>query len=163
VRIPADNLLGDVDGGWAAMMQRLPQERLSTAISNVAHAARAVEVTLDHVRDRQAFGRPIGAFQHNKFLMAELVTDVEVAQVYVDHCLARHVTGALDATGAAKAKYWSADVQNRVIDACVQLHGGYGYMAEYEVARAWTDARVSRIWAGTNEIMKELIGRSLGL
>ena len=163
VRLPADNLLGEVDGGWAAMMQRLPQERLSTAVSNVAHAERAVELTLEHVRSREAFGSPIGSFQHNKFLLAELVTELEVTRVYVDRCLALHVDGRLDATGAAKAKYWSADVQNRVIDACVQLHGGYGYMAEYDVARAWADARVSRIWAGSNEIMKELIGRSLGL
>jgi alkylation response protein AidB-like acyl-CoA dehydrogenase len=163
VRVPADNLLGTVDGGFPSMMQRLAQERLSTAISNLAHARGALDATLAYVKERTAFGQPIGSFQHNKFELASMVTTLDVTQSFVDQCLAHHVRGELDAVDAAKAKYWSADVQNQVIDRCVQLHGGYGYMREYDVARAWTDARVTRIWAGTNEIMLELIGRSLGL
>jgi alkylation response protein AidB-like acyl-CoA dehydrogenase len=162
VRVTDDAVIGEVGGGFAAMMERLPQERLHTACVNVAHAAAALDRTLAYAREREAFGRPIGSFQHNRFLLAELVTEVEVTQVYVDRCIEARVAGELSAIDAAKAKWWSAEVQNRVIDACVQLYGGYGYMDEYEVARAWTDARVTKIWAGTNEIMKELIGRSLG-
>jgi alkylation response protein AidB-like acyl-CoA dehydrogenase len=163
VRVPAENVLGEVGAGFRAMMQRLPLERLSSACGNLAHAAHALELTLGYVRDRRAFGRPVGSFQANRFLLAELVTLVEVSQAYVDRCLAEHAEGTLDPVDTAKLKWWTADVQNRVLDACVQLHGGYGYMAEYEVARAWADARVTRIWAGSNEIMKELVGRSLGL
>jgi alkylation response protein AidB-like acyl-CoA dehydrogenase len=163
VRVPAGNLLGEEGRGWAHMMERLPQERLSTAISNVAHARAALDATLAYVKERTAFGQPVGSFQHNRFLLAELTTTLDVAQVFVDHCLAQHVAGTLDPTQAAQAKYWTAEAQNRVIDACVQLHGGYGYMDEQPVARAWADARITRIWAGTDEIMKELIGRSLGL
>jgi alkylation response protein AidB-like acyl-CoA dehydrogenase len=163
VRLGPEALLGEVDGGFKAMMERLAQERLHVAVANVAHARRAVEVTLAYARDRRAFGRPIGTFQHSRFLLAELVTQLDVAQTFVDRCVELHVASALSAVDAAKAKWWSAEVQNQVIDACVQLHGGYGYMSEYEVARAWTDARVSKIWAGSNEIMKELVGRDLGL
>jgi alkylation response protein AidB-like acyl-CoA dehydrogenase len=163
VRVPAGNLLGEEGRGFAHMMERLPQERLSTAISNVAHARAALEATLAYVKERTAFGQAIGSFQHSRFLLAELATTLDVAQVFVDRCLGLHVQGALGGTESAQAKYWSAEAQNRVIDACVQLHGGYGYMDEQPVARAWADARVTRIWAGTDEIMKELIGRSLGL
>ena len=116
-----------------------------------------------YAKDRKAFGQPIGTFQHNKFLLAELVTRVEVTQAYVDQCVVAHTEGELTAVDAAKAKWWTAQVQNDVLDHCVQLHGGYGYMNEYRVARAWRDARVTKIWAGSNEIMKELIGRDLGL
>lgn len=163
VRLPAAAVIGEVGGGFAAMMERLPQERLHVACANISHARRAVETTLAYVKDRSAFGRPIGTFQHSRFLLAELVTELDVTQVFLDRCVELHVGGELSAVDAAKAKWWSADVQNRVVDACVQLHGGYGYMSEYEVARAWTDARVSKIWAGSNEIMKELVGRDLGL
>jgi alkylation response protein AidB-like acyl-CoA dehydrogenase len=163
VRLPPENLIGELGRGFASMMERLPVERLSSACGNVAHAATALEHTLEYVRERRAFGRPVGSFQANRFLLAELVTLVDVTQAYVDQCLLEHVEGSLDPTATAKAKWWTADVQNRVLDACVQLFGGYGYMAEYEVARAWSDARVTKIWAGSNEIMKELIGRSLGL
>jgi alkylation response protein AidB-like acyl-CoA dehydrogenase len=162
-RVPAENLLGELNRGFTHMMELLPQERLSAAIANLSHAAGAVESTIAYVKERKAFGRPIGSFQHNRFLLAELVTQLDVAQAYVDRCLEAHVAGRLTAVDAAKAKWWSAEVQNRVLDACVQLHGGYGYMQEYEVARAWCDARVTTIWAGSNEIMKELIGRDLGL
>jgi alkylation response protein AidB-like acyl-CoA dehydrogenase len=163
VRLERDAVIGEVGGGFAAMMERLAQERLHVAVANLAHARAAVETTLAYATDRQAFGRPIGTFQHNRFVLAELVTELDVSQAYVDRCVELHLGSELTAVEAAKAKWWSAEVQNRVIDACVQLHGGYGYMTEYAVTRAWADARVTKIWAGTNEIMKELIGRELGL
>ncbi|MFC5817561.1 acyl-CoA dehydrogenase family protein [Nonomuraea harbinensis] len=163
VRVPHGNVIGEVDGGFVHMMERLPQERLSAAVSNVANAAQILRETIEYAKERRAFGRPVGAFQYNKFRLAELVTQIEVSQAYVDQAIAAHAEGRLTAVDAAKAKWWSAHVQNEVIDACVQLHGGYGYMNEYRVARAWRDARVTPIWAGSNEIMKELIGRDLGL
>jgi alkylation response protein AidB-like acyl-CoA dehydrogenase len=163
VRVPQANVIGEVDQGFIHMMERLPQERLGAAVSNIAHAAQILDETVEYARDRKAFGQSIGAFQHNKFLLAELVTRIEVSQAYVDQAVMAHVDGELTAVDAAKAKWWSAQVQNDVLDACVQLHGGYGYMNEYRVARAWRDARVTKIWAGSNEIMKELIGRDLGL
>jgi len=162
-RVPVENLLGELDGGWLHMMQRLPQERISAAIGNTAHAAQALDQTLEYVRTRSAFGQTIGSFQHSKFLLAELVTKLEVTQAYVDACIAAHAAGRLTAADAAKAKWWSSQVQHDVLDACVQLHGGYGYMNDYPVARAWRDGRVTRIWGGTNEIMKEIIARDLGL
>jgi alkylation response protein AidB-like acyl-CoA dehydrogenase len=162
-RVAAENVIGEVGDGFRAMMARLPLERLGCAVGNVAHAANALGLTLDYVRERRAFGRPIGSFQANRFVLAELTTLVDVTQAHVDQCLAQHVAGRLDPVATAKAKWWTSDVQNRVLDTCVQLFGGYGYMAEYDVARAWADARVTKIWAGSNEIMKELIGRSLGL
>jgi alkylation response protein AidB-like acyl-CoA dehydrogenase len=161
--VPSANVIGEIGGGFAHMMERLPLERLGSACGNVAHAATALGLTLEYVRARHAFGRPVGSFQANRFLLAELDTHLDVTRVYVDRCLEAHVAGELAAVDTAKAKWISADVQNRVVDACVQLFGGYGYMEEYDVARAWADARVTRIWAGSNEIMKELIGRSLGL
>jgi alkylation response protein AidB-like acyl-CoA dehydrogenase len=157
------DVLGEVGQGFRHMIERLPQERLHVACVNLAHARRAVEITLEYVKERRAFGRTIGSHQHNRFLLAELVTELDVTQAFVDRCLQEHVGGALTAVQAAQAKWWSSDAQNRVLDACVQLFGGYGYMAEYAVARAWADARVTKIWAGSNEIMKELVGRSLGL
>jgi alkylation response protein AidB-like acyl-CoA dehydrogenase len=163
VRLPAEALLGEVNRGFDYMMERLPQERLSVAVANVAHAAAALETTLDYARERQAFGRPIGTFQHSRFLLAEMQTEVDAARAFVDQCVMAHVAGELTAVDAAKAKWWTAELQNRVLDGCVQLHGGYGFMDEYRVARFWADGRVSKIWGGTNEIMKDLIGRSMGL
>lgn len=162
VELPDANVIGEVGRGFAHMMEGLAQERLSSAVGNIAHAAAALEQTLEYTKQRHAFGRPIGSFQHNRFLQAELVTEVEVTQAFVDRCVHEHVSAKLDPVDAAKAKWWTSDVQGRVLDACVQLHGGYGFMEEYDVARAWADARVTRIWAGSNEIMKEIIGRSLG-
>jgi alkylation response protein AidB-like acyl-CoA dehydrogenase len=162
VRISADNLVGTLDEGFAHMMQRLPQERIGAAVANVAHASQILNETIGYARDREAFGRSIGSFQHNKFLLAELVTKVEVTQTYVDRCVLAHSRGVLSAIEAAKAKWWSAELQNEILDHCVQLYGGYGFMTEQRVARAWRDARVTKIWAGSNEIMKELIGRDLG-
>lgn len=163
VRVPSSNVIGEVDGGFVAMMERLPQERLGAAVANLAHAWSALEETLAYVKERRAFGQPVGSFQYNKFTLADLVTELEVTRAYVDQCVAAHAGGELTAVDAAKAKLWSSEVQGRVLDACVQLFGGYGYMREYRVARAWADARVTRIWAGSSEIMREIIGRDLGL
>jgi alkylation response protein AidB-like acyl-CoA dehydrogenase len=163
VRVPDAHRLGEVGQGFVSMMRLLPQERLSTAVTNVGHAARILHETIEYTKERRAFGQPVGSFQHNKFKIAELVTRMEVAQTYVDRCVLAHTRGELTAVDAAKAKWWSAETQNAVLDECVQLHGGYGYMNEYRVARAWRDARVTKIWAGSNEIMKEVIGRDLGL
>src|SRR3954451_10297863 len=163
VRLGDEQLIGEVDRGFHHMMEHLAQERLGSAISNTAHAQHAFAVTLDYIKSRKAFGRPVGTFQNSRFLAADLQTRLDVTQAFVDQCVAAHAEHKLSAVDAAKAKWWSAEVQNVVIDACVQLHGGYGYMEEYEVAHAWMDARVTKIWAGSNEIMKEIIGRDLGL
>jgi len=163
VRVSDANRIGEEGMGFIAMMQRLPQERIGAAIANTSHAAQILRETLAYTKERKAFGQAIGSFQHNKFKIAELVTKLEVTQAYVDDCVEAHAAGVLTAVDAAKAKWWSAQVQNDVLDECVQLYGGYGYMNEYRVARAWRDARVTKIWAGSNEIMKELIGRDLGL
>ncbi|WP_432168709.1 acyl-CoA dehydrogenase family protein [Streptomyces sp. bgisy031] len=163
VRVPAANVIGEVDRGFVHMMERLPQERIGGAVSNLAHAAQILDETLEYAKERRAFGQAIGSFQYNKFRLAEMVTQIEVTRAFVDQCVAAHVAGELAAVDAAKAKWWTAQVQNEVLDTCLQLHGGYGYMNEYRVARAWQDARVTKIWGGTNEIMKELIGRDLGL
>jgi long-chain-acyl-CoA dehydrogenase len=156
-------LLGEAGRGFGYMMARLPQERLSNAISNLAHARPVLADTIAYARERTAFGQPIGSFQNTKFLLAELATKVDVTQSFVDECIVDHVAGRLDGVKAAKAKWWTAQVQNELLDACLQVFGGYGYMLEYRVAKAWTDARVTKIWAGSNEIMKEIIGRGLGL
>ena len=163
VRVPDSNRIGDEGMGFIAMMQRLPQERVGAAAANVAHAKQILLETIEYAKERKAFGQAIGSFQHNKFKLAEMLTKLEVAQAYVDDCIEAHAKGELTAVDAAKAKWWSAQVQNDVLDECVQLYGGYGFMNEYRVARAWRDARVTKIWAGSNEIMKELIGRDLGL
>jgi alkylation response protein AidB-like acyl-CoA dehydrogenase len=163
VRLGPEQVLGEVDGGFVAMMERLVTERVGAAVYNLSHARQILDETLAYVRERQAFGQPIGSFQANRFTLAELVTTAEVTQAFVDACVVEQLHGRLSAVDAAKAKWWTAQVQNDILDACVQLWGGYGYMNEYRVTRAWADARVSRIWAGSNEIMKELVGRDLGL
>jgi len=163
VRVPEANIIGELDKGFIHMMTWLPQERLGSAITNISHAAQILEETIAYAKERKAFGKSIGSFQNTKFLLAELVTKVEVTQAFVDQAVMLHTEKKLTPIDAAKAKWWSAQVQNEVLDHCVQVFGGYGYMNEYRVARAWRDARVTKIWAGTNEIMKELIGRDLGL
>lgn len=163
VFVPDENVLGEVDRGFIHMMERLAQERVGAAVSNIAQATQILDETIEYVKQRKAFGQSVGSFQYNKFLVAELVTKAEVTQAYVDNAIVAHDEDRLSAVDAAKVKWWSAHVQNEILDACVQLHGGYGYMNEYRVARAWRDARVTKIWAGSNEIMKELIGRDLGL
>jgi long-chain-acyl-CoA dehydrogenase len=163
VRVPAANVIGEVDHGFVYMMQRLVAERIGSAVSNIAHARQILDETLVYAKERKAFGTAVGSFQANKFTLAELQTLAEVTQAFVDQCVLEAAHGTLTAVDAAKAKWWSAQAQNDILDACLQLWGGYGYMNEYRVARAWADARASKIWAGSNEIMKELIGRDLGL
>ncbi|MDN4161338.1 acyl-CoA dehydrogenase family protein [Nocardioides abyssi] len=163
VRLSDDHIVGELDMGFIHMMQKLPQERLGCAISNLAHAKQIFEETVAYTKERTAFGAPVGTFQHNKFLMADIDTQIDVSQAFIDRCVEMHDKAELTPVDAAKAKLWTSEIQNRILDHCVQLHGGYGFMNEYRVARAWRDARVSRIWAGSNEIMKELIGRDLGL
>jgi alkylation response protein AidB-like acyl-CoA dehydrogenase len=163
LRVPNENVIGEVDRGFIQMMEQLPQERVGAAVGNLAHVVQILDETLVYAKERQAFGQAIGTFQHNKFLLADLYTRIDVTQAYVDACVEAHAEGELSAVDAAKAKYWTAEIQNDALDACVQLHGGYGFMREYRVAQAWMDARVTKIWGGTNEIMKEIIGRDLGL
>jgi len=160
VRVPVSNLLGEENKGFQHMMINLPQERLSIATSAVGASRVALEQTIDYVRERKAFGQPIGAFQHNRMVIAEMRTEIEIAQVFVDRCLEMHLRRELTAEQAAMAKWWCADLQGRVMDRCLQLHGGYGYMTEFPIARAWADARITRIYGGTNEIMKEIIGKT---
>ena len=160
VRVPAANLLGAEGEGFAYLMRNLPLERLSIAVAALAGAETVFAQTLDYCKQRQAFGRPIGSFQHNRFVLAELATELRLGRVFVDQCL---VAPDLGAETAAMAKWWCTELQQRVVDRCLQLHGGYGYMREYPVARAYLDARVQTIYGGTTEIMKEVIGRSLGL
>jgi alkylation response protein AidB-like acyl-CoA dehydrogenase len=163
VFVPLSNRLGEEGAGFPLLMANLPQERLSIAATAMAAAQEALKWTLSYVRERTAFGRPIGSFQNSRFVLAELATAVEVAQVFFDKCVEDHVADALTAEDAAKAKYWCTELQNRVVDRCLQLFGGYGYMTEYPIARAFVDARVTTIYGGTSEVMKEIIGRSLGL
>jgi alkylation response protein AidB-like acyl-CoA dehydrogenase len=163
VVVPDANRLGEVGQGFAAMMRLLTQERLATSVTNIGQAAQILRETIHYAKDRRAFGQAIGSFQHNKFKLAELVTKIELTRVVLDQCVLLHTQRELSAVDAAKLKWWSSAVQNEVADECVQLHGGYGFMNEYRVARAWRDARITKIWGGTNEIMKELIGRDLGL
>ena len=175
VRVPVANLLGrtsrergaageQAEGqGFAQLVTNLPRERLSIAIAGVAAAKAALTWTLDYVRQRKAFGTPIGSFQNSKFALAEMDTEIDLAQHYVDDCVRALNAGELTAVDASKAKWWCTELQGRVVDRCVQLHGGYGYMNEYPIAKAYADARITRIYGGTTEIMKEVIGRGLGL
>jgi alkylation response protein AidB-like acyl-CoA dehydrogenase len=161
--VPVENLIGAEGEGFRYLTHNLAQERLSIAIGAVAAARGALERTLVYALDRRAFGRPIGTFQNSRFELAKARTEVEVAQAFVDRCLEALGEGRLTADEAAMAKYWCSEVQGRVVDKCLQLHGGYGYMLEYPVARDYADARISRIYGGTTEIMKEVIGRAMGL
>jgi alkylation response protein AidB-like acyl-CoA dehydrogenase len=163
VQVPVENRLGEEGQGFRYMTANLPQERLSIAIAGVAAARGALETTLAYVRERRAFGQPIGAFQNSRFAIAEMATEVELATVFCDQAVIALNAGELSAQDAAMAKWWATELQGRVVDRCVQLHGGYGYMLEYPIARAFVDARVTRIYGGTTEIMKEIIGRSLGV
>ncbi|MEU7818790.1 acyl-CoA dehydrogenase family protein [Pseudonocardia sp. NPDC049154] len=161
VRVPAANVLGEVGQGFIYLMQNLAQERLSIAVGAVAGAAAALKMTLEYTKERKAFGRPVATFQNTRFELAEMDTEIDVTQTYVDRCLSEHVAGNLSVADAAKAKWWATDLQKRVVDRCLQLHGGYGYMMEYPIAKAFVDSRVQSIYGGTNEIMKEIIGRAL--
>jgi alkylation response protein AidB-like acyl-CoA dehydrogenase len=161
VRVPAANVLGELGMGFIYLMQNLPQERLSIAVASAAGIESCLEITKNYTKDRQAFGKSISSFQNTRFELAEIATQAQVARIYVDRCIAEHVAGNLSVTDAAMAKWWASDLLKQVVDRCVQLHGGYGYMLEYPIARAFVDARVQSIFGGTNEIMKEIIGRSL--
>jgi alkylation response protein AidB-like acyl-CoA dehydrogenase len=163
VRVPRENLLGGEGEGFRYLVSNLPQERLSIAASGVAAAEAALGWTLEYVLERKAFGQAIGSFQASRFTLAELRSEVEIARVYVDRCAQALNGGELSAEDAAMAKWWCTDLQGRVVDRCLQLFGGYGYMLEYPIARAFADARVTRIYGGANEIMKEIVGRSMGL
>jgi alkylation response protein AidB-like acyl-CoA dehydrogenase len=163
VHVPVGNLLGTEGQGFVHLVRNLPQERLSIAASAVAAAEAALGWTLDYVKERKAFGQPVGSFQNSRFKLAEMRTEIDVAQAFVDRCIEGLNDGTLTAEEAAEAKWWCTELQKRTVDTCVQLHGGYGYMLEYPIARAYTDARITTIYGGTTEIMKEIIGRSLGV
>lgn len=161
VRVPVENLLGEEGMGFKYLMHNLPQERLSIAVVSVAAAEGAFESTLAYCKERTAFGKPIGKFQNSRFKLAEIKSNIQVARVYLDHCIMLQTEGKLTAEEAAIAKWWTSDMAMKVINDCVQLHGGYGYMMEYPVAKFYVDNRVYPIWGGTNEIMKEIIGRRM--
>jgi alkylation response protein AidB-like acyl-CoA dehydrogenase len=163
VRVPSKNVLCEQGRGFYHLMHNLPSERLSIAISAIAGARETWRQTLQYAKDRKAFGKPIGSFQHNRFLLAEMDTELDVSERYIDRCLQAVVDDELTAVEAAKAKWWCTETAKKVIDGCVQLHGGYGYMMEYRVARDYVDSRVQTIFGGTTEIMKDIIGRDLGL
>ncbi|MFI1971194.1 acyl-CoA dehydrogenase [Streptomyces cinnamoneus] len=161
VRVPKENLLGELNGAFGHLMTNLPQERLNIAVAAVAAAEHLLEITTGYVKEREAFGRPLARLQHIRFEIAEMATECAVTRAFLDRCVGDHDRGELDAVHASMAKWWATELQKRVADRCLQLHGGYGYMTEYRVARAFTDGRIQTIYGGTTEIMKEIIGRSL--
>jgi alkylation response protein AidB-like acyl-CoA dehydrogenase len=161
VKVPVTNLMGAEGTGFATLMTELPQERLTIAIQSMAAAQRAFDITCDYVRGRKAFGRPIADFQNTRYTLADLMADLLVGWAFVDQCLDKHVRGELSPLDASTAKLWCTEMHGRMVDQCVQFHGGYGFMREYEICRLYADARVQRIYGGTSEIMRELISRSL--
>jgi alkylation response protein AidB-like acyl-CoA dehydrogenase len=163
VKLPKDNVLGDPEDGFKLMMTNLAEERLIGSVGFLAHAEHGFGITMEYIQERRAFGRAIGTFQNSRFKMAELRTQLDAGWAFVDHCAREHMAGALTAEMAAETKLFISELENRVADECLQLHGGAGYMAEYEISRVFADARISRIYAGSSEIMKEIIGRKLGL
>ncbi|WP_239066170.1 acyl-CoA dehydrogenase family protein [Microbacterium hibisci] len=163
VRVPAANLLGAEGDGFFGLMRNLPQERLSIAAAAVAASEGVLERTLTYVKDRKAFGKPIGSFQNTRFELADMVTATDVSRAYIDRCIGIHSAGELSAEDAAAAKFWTTEQYVQIVNRCLQLHGGYGYMREYRIARDYEDARITTIYGGTTEIMKEIVGRSLGL
>jgi alkylation response protein AidB-like acyl-CoA dehydrogenase len=163
VRVPKENLLGEEGAGFLYLMTNLSQERLSIAVSAATACEVVFDETLGYAKDRTAFGKPIGKFQHNRFVIAEMATEAHIARVFVDDCIKKHVAGQLDPKTASMAKWWTTELQKKLVDQGVQMHGGYGYMLEYPIARAYVNSRVQTIYGGTTEIQKEIIGRSLGL
>jgi alkylation response protein AidB-like acyl-CoA dehydrogenase len=163
VRVPAANLVGSEGMGFIHLMTNLPQERLSIAAVAVAASRIVLDLTVEYCKDRTAFGRPIGKFQNTRFELAEMHTEVSIAEAYLEKAILEHNVGRFTVEDAAMAKWWTTELQKRVVDRCLQLHGGYGYMLEYPIARAYLDSRVQTIYGGTTEIMKEIVGRSLGL
>ena len=163
VRVPKENLLGPLGSGFISLMQNLPQERISIACIAVAAIEHVLDLCLDYAKEREAFGKPIGRFQHNRFMLAEMATEAHIARVFINDCVLRLNAGEVDTSLASMAKWWTTELQKRCVDAGVQLHGGYGYMSEYPISRAYTDSRIQTIYGGTTEIQKEIIGRMLGL
>jgi long-chain-acyl-CoA dehydrogenase len=163
VRVPKENMLGEPGQGFIYLMQNLPRERVAIGSAALAGAEKVFEDTLEYCKQRQAFGRPIGRFQHSRFVLAEMATELAVARSFTDRCITEHNAGRLTTEEASMLKWWDTELCNRVVDRCVQLHGGYGYMLEYPVGRAFADSRVQTIFGGTTEIMKEIIGRGLGV
>ena len=163
VAVPAENLLGEEGTGFFQLVEKLVPERLILAVASITGAERMLEQTLEYVKERKAFGRPIGSFQNSRFTLAEMKTEVTIGRTFVDSLIDRHVRGEVSVEEAAMAKWWTTELLGRVADQCLQLHGGYGYTKEYAISQAWVDARITRIYAGTTEIMKELIGRTMGL
>jgi long-chain-acyl-CoA dehydrogenase len=163
VQVPAANLLGEEGKGFVYLMEKLPQERLSIAVVAAVACELVLATTLDYVKSRTAFGRPIGSFQNSRFVLAETATEAQIARVFVDRCVQELNAGTLSVSEAAMAKWWTTELQKKVVDRCLQLHGGYGYMTEYPIAKAYVDSRIQTIYGGTTEIMKEIIGRTLGI
>ncbi|MBO9533913.1 MAG: acyl-CoA dehydrogenase family protein [Solirubrobacteraceae bacterium] len=162
-RVPAANMLSDEGTGFGQLMAHLVPERLSLAVTSVAAAEQCLTFTLDYIKERKAFGRPVGTFQNSRFMVADMITKIESTRVFIDRTIQRHVDGTATVQEAAMSKYLATELFSDIADQCLQLHGGYGYTTEYPISEYWTDARVNRIYAGTNEIMKELIGRTMGL
>lgn len=163
VHVPAANLLGEEGKGFTYLMEKLPQERLTIAVVAAAACENVLADTLRYVKDRKAFGRPIGSFQNSRFVLAELATETQIARVFVDRCVQELNAGMLTVAEAAMAKWWTTELQQKVVDRCLQLHGGYGFMTEYPIAKAYLDTRIQTIYGGTTEIMKEIIGRTMGV
>jgi alkylation response protein AidB-like acyl-CoA dehydrogenase len=163
VHVPVENLLGEEGKGFSYLMEKLPQERLTIAVVAAAACENVLEATLRYVKERKAFGRPIGSFQNSRFVLAELATETQIARVFVDRCIQELNAGTLTVAEAAMAKWWTTELQQKVVDRCLQLHGGYGYMTEYPIAKAYLDTRIQTIYGGTTEIMKEIIGRTMGV
>lgn len=163
VRVPASNLLGEEGKGFIYLMEKLPQERMSISVVAAAASRRMIEMTLEYVKERKAFGKPIGSFQNSRFTLAELHTEASIGQVFVDESILRLNAGTLTVEDAAMGKWWTTELQKRVADQCLQLHGGYGYMTEYPISKAYLDTRIQTIYGGTTEIMKEIVGRGMGI
>ncbi|MBA4607579.1 acyl-CoA dehydrogenase family protein [Aeromicrobium sp. Marseille-Q0843] len=163
VRVPVENLLGEEGRGFVYLMEKLPQERLTISVVAAAACRAAIDMTLEYVKSRHAFGKPIGSFQNTRFVLAELETEQRIAQVFVDRSIEALNAGSLSIDDAAAGKWWTTELQKKTVDACLQLHGGYGYMSEYPISRAYRDTRIQTIYGGTTEIMKEIVGRSLGI
>jgi alkylation response protein AidB-like acyl-CoA dehydrogenase len=163
VRVPVDNLIGEEGKGFVYLMENLPQERLSISYIAAAATRRIIDMTVEYVKERKAFGKPIGSFQNSRFALAELETEQQIAQVFVDRSITEHNAGNLSVSDAAMGKWWTTELQKRAVDTCLQLHGGYGYMSEYPISKAYLDTRIQTIYGGTTEIMKEIVGRTMGL
>ncbi len=163
VKVPVENLLGEEGKGFVYLMEKLPQERLAIAVVAAAACENLLATTLEYVKDRKAFGRPIGSFQNSRFVLAEIATETQIARVFVDRCIQELNAGTLTVAEAAMAKWWTTELQKKVVDRCLQLYGGYGFMTEYPIAKAYLDTRIQTIYGGTTEIMKEIIGRTMGV